>query len=84
MAHFARLKNNIVIDVVVIADNDIKDAIGIESEEVGIKFCQYLWGDEFEYLQTSYNGKIRKNYAGIGFFYDKEKDAFIPSELEIN
>lgn len=86
MAHFARLKNNIVIDVVVIADNDIKNTKGIESEQIGIKFCQSLWGNEFEYLQTSYNGKIRKNYAGIGFSYDKERDVFIapkPSEDSI-
>lgn len=83
MAHFARLKNNVVVDVVVINDNNIKDSNGNESEELGIKFCQSLWGDEFEYLQTSYNGKIRKNYAGAGFSYDKERDAFItpkPSE----
>lgn len=82
MAHFARLKNNIVIDVVVINDNNIKDSNGNESEEVGIKFCQSLWGYEFEYLQTSFNGKIRKNYAGAGFAYDKERDAFIAPKPE--
>lgn len=77
MAHFAQLdENNIVINVVVINNDDILDESGKESEEVGIKFCQSLFGGG-TWLQTSYNGKIRKHYAGLGYKYDKELDAFI-------
>jgi hypothetical protein len=77
MAHFARLKNNIVYDVIVISNDDIIDN-GKESEQKGIEFCKSLWGDAFEYLQTSYNNKIRKNYAAPSYTYNKELDAFIP------
>ena len=84
MAHFARLKNNIVVDVVVIDNNDIKDNEGNESEEIGIKFCQLLWGDEFEYKQTSFNSRIRKNFAGINFVYDESRNAFISPKPEGN
>jgi len=63
MAHFAKLNNNIVSEVIVAEKNFIN------SGKVG---------DEFLWLQTSYNGNFRKNYAGIGFTYDKSKDAFIP------
>jgi hypothetical protein len=48
---------------------------GIESEEKGIAFCQSLLGGVWK--QTSYNGNIRKNYAGIGYLYDSQRDAFI-------
>jgi len=64
MAHFAKInKTNIVTDVIV-AEQDF-----INSGKVG---------DSFLWIQTSYNGSFRKNYAGIGFQYDKTRDAFIP------
>lgn len=76
MAHFAEIdKNNIVIRVVLIANEDCLDN-GIESEEVGIAFCVSLFGGTW--VQTSYNANLRKNYAGIGFTYDVSRDAFIP------
>jgi hypothetical protein len=75
MAHFAEIdENNQVIRVIVINDNELLDD-GIESENKGILFCQFLFGGNW--LQTSYNGNIRKNYAGVGFTYDVERDAFI-------
>ena len=77
MAHFAELDNdNNVIRVIVDDNNDILDENGNESEEVGINFCTQLLGGIWK--QTSYNATFRKNYAGIGFTYDSEKDAFIP------
>jgi hypothetical protein len=77
MAHFAELDNdNNVIRVIVVDNNDILDENGNESEEVGINFCTQLLGGIWK--QTSYNATFRKNYAGIGFTYDAEKDAFIP------
>lgn len=77
MAHFAQLDdNNIVTQVIVVHNNDCQIG-GIESEEVGIVFCKTLFGATTKWKQTSYNGNIRKNYAGIGFNYDQSRDAFI-------
>lgn len=76
MAHFAEIGlNNTVMRVIVVNDNECKDQYGKESETVGAKFCHDLLGGVW--LQTSYNGNIRKNYAGIGYTYDSTKDAFI-------
>jgi len=51
-----------------------------ESEDTGIAYCRKLLGSHRIFVQTSYNGKIRKNYAGVGYFYDKALDAFIPPQ----
>jgi hypothetical protein len=75
MAHFAQLENNIVTQVIVVSNQDILDENGQESEQKGIDFCFNLLGGTWK--QTSYNGRIRKNYAGIGFTYDEGRDAFI-------
>lgn len=74
MAHFAKLENNIVTQIIVVDNNELLDN-GVESEEKGIAFCSHLLGGTWK--QTSYNGKIRKNYAGIGYTYDEQRDAFI-------
>ena len=76
MAHFAQLENNIVKQVIVVSNQDILDEQGQESEQKGIDFCSNLLGGTWK--QTSYNAKIRKNYAGIGYTYDEGRDAFIP------
>ena len=77
MAHFAQLnEENIVTQVIVVANQDTADQDGVESEAVGIAFCTNLLGGNWK--QTSYNGNIRKNYAGIGYKYDATLDAFIP------
>ena len=76
MAHFAELdENNTVIRVIVVGNADTADANGVEKEEIGISFCQSLFGGNWK--QTSYNGNIRKNYAGVGYKYDSSIDAFI-------
>ena len=75
MAHFAQLnQQNIVTQVIVVANVELLEN-GTESETKGIAFCQSLFGGTWK--QTSYNGSIRKNYAGIGDAYDSERDAFI-------
>jgi hypothetical protein len=75
MAHFAEIdENNIVLRVIVVNDLDCKDRYGNESEGVGALFCHAIFGGAWK--QTSYNGRIRKNYAGIGFKYDAARDAF--------
>lgn len=77
MAHFAELdNNNNVIRVIVVHNNELIDG-GIESENKGIIFCQKLYGANTSWKQTSYNGNMRKNFAGIGFKYDPTLDAFI-------
>ena len=88
MAHFAKLGiNSKVISVEVVADNDCKNADGVEDESVGIQFLENIHGWPL-WKRTSYNTTgnthklggtpFRKNYAGIGFTYDEDRDAFIP------
>jgi hypothetical protein len=80
MAHFAELdQNNVVLRVIVVDNKDTADANGVEKESIGVAFCERLFGGVWK--QTSYNAyvnKFRKNYAGIGFTYDEQRDAFIP------
>jgi hypothetical protein len=77
MAHFAEIGlNNTVLRVIVVHNNELLDESGIEQEAKGAEFCRTLFGGTW--LQTSYNGNIRKNYAGVGFTYDAQRDAFIP------
>ena len=67
MAHFAKLDdNNVVEKVIVVNNDDIKDNNGIESESIGIGFCQKLYGADTNWKQTSYNGNFRGKFAGIG------------------
>ena len=78
MAHFAILnESNIVTRVEVINNAVILDDDGVEQEQLGIDFLINLYGAG-NYKQTSYNGNIRKNYAGIGYTYDSGRNAFIP------
>ena len=65
MAHFAKIENGIVTQVIVVGNADTASADGTEKEYIGAAFCEKLFGGEWK--QTSYNGRIRKNYAGIGF-----------------
>ena len=68
MAHFAELdENNVVLCVVVVPD---------EQEHDGENWCNQLLGGRWK--QTSYNARIRYNYAGVGYYYDEGHDAFIP------
>jgi hypothetical protein len=80
MAHFAKIGlNNIVTDVLVVANRETMDSTGVEHESIGVEFLKNLTGHE-TWIQTSYNGNIRKNYAGIGYTYDSQRDAFIPPQ----
>ena len=82
MAHFAELdENNIVLRVIVVSNEMLLEG-GQESEAKGIAFCKQLFGEDTIWMQTSYNGSKRKNYAGIGFVYDQTRDAFIPPQPE--
>ena len=77
MAHFAELdENNVVLRVIVVGNKDTADANGVEKEHIGAAFCERLFGGTWK--QTSYNGNMRKNYAGIGYTYNPNIDAFVP------
>lgn len=79
MAHFARLNTeNFVTEVIVVSNEVLIDGNGKEDENLGVEYCKKLFGEDTNWVQTSYNNSFRKKYAGRGFFYDKEIDAFIP------
>jgi len=76
MAHYAELDSNgVVLRVIVVANKDTADANGVEKESIGKAFCERLFGGNW--VQTSYNGNIRKRYAGIGYTYRADLDAFV-------
>lgn len=77
MAHFAELTSDgVVVAVLVIANNEML-VDGAEQEIRGVDLLESLFGHRI-WKQTSYNGRIRKRYAGIGYTYDERLDAFIP------
>jgi len=73
MSHFAEIDDNNVVLRVLVGNNDEPDE--------GLAFMQSLGG---RWIQTSYNGNIRFNYAGIGYTYDEVRDAFIAPEPDDN
>jgi hypothetical protein len=73
MAHFAELDDNNVVLRVLVTDND--DPNGDEGYQWLVNNLGGRW------IQTSYNGNIRKNFAGVGSTYDEERDAFIGEKL---
>lgn len=79
MAHFAKIdsQTNLVLEVNVVNNNDIQNLPFPESEPVGIEFLQPWNSLNTYWKQTSYNKSFRKNYAGIGYVYDIDRDAFI-------
>ena len=77
MAHFAELDaNNIVTRVIVVSNADMIDENGDEQEALGIAVCQSVCGADTTWVQTSYNSKFRKKYAGIGDKYDAAGNVF--------
>ena len=81
MASFAKLNDkSIVIDGIAL-DNETVDNLPFpESEPVGVAFLTEWSGGYTNWKQTSYTASFRKNYAGIGFSYDQNLDAFIPEK----
>ena len=69
MAHFAKLDENNIVLAVHVVNNDVITIDGVESEQAGVDFLTELHGHTM-WKQTSYNGTIRKNYAGIGYTFD--------------
>jgi len=81
LAHFCMLdENNVVTQVIVVSNDDCSDVNGNEVEEIGVAFCKKLLGADTNWKQTSYNNNIRVRYAGIGYSYNEELDAFVPPQ----
>lgn len=82
MAHFAKVENNVVLDVIVIS-NEILEEESLsfpETERIGKDFISNVLKLSGNWMQTSYNKSFRYNYAGIGFRFDPdigEHGAFI-------
>jgi hypothetical protein len=76
MAHFVKLnESNIVLEVIVVNNLELDP---LNEEASGLIWLENWSSGYTNWKQTSYNGNIRKNYAGIGFLYDPIRDAFIP------
>ena len=76
MAHFAELdENNVVLRVLVI-DNNEMTVDGVENEQLGIDFLNDHYPESGTWIQTSYNGKIRGQFAGAGAIYLPDRDLF--------
>jgi hypothetical protein len=81
MAHFAELDdNNVVIRVLVVNDDYLKDENGNEVEALGRSHMESVHGGRW--IQTSYNGNIRGSFASIGKIYDEATDTFIPANQQ--
>ena len=82
MAHFAKINvnTNQVVHVSVVDNWNLVDGEGNEVEAIGIAYLESVHGSDSNYIwrQTSYNGNLRKNYAGIGMTWDAGRNAFIP------
>jgi hypothetical protein len=81
MAHFAKVENGIVGQVIVVNNEALGDLEFPESEAVGQAFIASL-GLGGEWKQTSYNGNFRGKYAGAGMSYDAELDEFVAPVVE--
>jgi hypothetical protein len=78
MAYFAKLgTGNIIEKIISINNSVITDSNGFEQEQLGVDFINKLYNTRDVWKQTSYNNNFRKNYAGIGYQYDQQRDAFI-------
>mgnify|MGYP003113016099 CR=1 FL=1 len=85
MAHFAKIGMGNIVEQVLVVSNEVAT-----TEQAGVDFLKGLYGNDTEWVQTSYNTKrgehtlggtpLRKNFAGIGWKYDLLRDAFIPKK----
>ena len=81
MAHFAQVTDNIVCNVIVINNSDCGGGEYPDSEPIGQDFIASI-GIQGEWLQTSYHGNFRGQYAGQGMTYDLTLDEFVSPQLE--
>lgn len=72
MAHFAKLNSDNIVEQVIVVNNE-----EVPDEATGVAFCKSLFGEDTNWIQTSYNNNFRGTFAGIGMKYDPIKDEFI-------
>ena len=77
MAYFAKIGEGNIVTKVHVLDNSVLLKDGEENEQQGVEVLRALNNDSDTYIQTSYNGNFRKNYASRGYTYDQARDAFI-------
>lgn len=77
MAHFAKIGFNNIVEEVIVVNNDVITQDGVENEQLGIDFLKGLHGEDTTWVQTSFNGSFRHNFASIGGLYSLDFDAFI-------
>jgi hypothetical protein len=82
MAHFAKIEDGVVRQVIVVNNETLENKSFPESEAIGIAFCKSLYGANTEWLQTSYNATFRAKYAGSGDLYDPVLDIFTTPIVE--
>ena len=70
MAHFARIEDSIVREVIVVNNEEVPD------EATGVAFCKSLFGEDTQWVQTSYHNNFRGRFAGVGMMYDSVADEF--------
>jgi len=80
MAHFAKIVNSTVEQVIVINDQDAPDPAPNNSEPIGQSFIRDVLGLDGEWVQTSYNSTFRAHYAGIGYTWDDVNQVFCPPQ----
>jgi hypothetical protein len=82
MAHFAKIENNIVTQVIVVNNEVLENKNFPESESIGVAFCKSLYGADTEWLQTSYNNNFRGIYASPGMIYNVDENRFAHNVIE--
>ena len=82
MAHFARVENGVVREVIVVADSDCAGGEYPEAESAGQAFIAGI-GLAGEWRQTSYNSNFRSVYAGISYTFDAELDVFVAPVADV-
>jgi hypothetical protein len=83
MAHFAELNNDNIVQQVIVVNNEVLENKEFpESEPIGIAFCKSLFGEDTNWVQTSYNANFRSKYTGIGDLYDQANDVFVTPVIE--
>jgi hypothetical protein len=70
MAHFAKIEDSIVRQVIVVNNEVLNNAEGTDGEAIGIAFCKSLYGEDTTWVQTSYNASFRGKFAGMGDTWD--------------
>lgn len=86
MSHFARVNTDGIVEQVIVIGNNVLGEPFItypDTEAKGQSFIADDLGLSGEWRQTSYNGSFRKRYAGIGYYFDNERDEFVPPGYEL-